>query len=243
MRWVLACTFRVLVSCCRKHDVHKLGEGDTLASFRVHYEIFGLRTGFRTGVFAVSLPVCGPFIRSQHCRFLIEPGERIWGTSKPVPLTFIPMKPRLLVLIHCIVVLVLAAHFSAETLNAAVVTRGPYLQMGGPDSIVVRWRTDTGTDSRVRYGSSPSSLNLAANNSLVTTEHEVLVSGLSPDTQYFYSVGTSTATLAGGDSTYFWITFPPVGTPAPTRIWVLGDSGTADSSATAVRNAYLNATG
>jgi hypothetical protein len=153
------------------------------------------------------------------------------------------MKPRLLVLIHCIVVLVLAAHFSAETLNAAVVTRGPYLQMGGPDSIVVRWRTDTGTDSRVRYGSSPSSLNLAANNSLVTTEHEVLVSGLSPDTQYFYSVGTSTATLAGGDSTYFWITFPPVGTPAPTRIWVLGDSGTADSSATAVRNAYLNATG
>ena len=37
--------------------------------------------------------------------------------------------------------------------GAATVTRGPYLQMGGPAGIVVRWRTDVATDSRVRYGS------------------------------------------------------------------------------------------
>jgi hypothetical protein len=127
--------------------------------------------------------------------------------------------------------------------SAATVTRGPYLQMGTPNSIVVRWRTDTATDSRVRYGSSPASLTQFADNPSVTTEHEVAVSGLSPDTQYFYSVGTTTTTLAGGDSTYFWMTFPPAGTPAPTRIWVLGDSGTANSSATAVRDAYFSATG
>jgi hypothetical protein len=141
------------------------------------------------------------------------------------------------------VVLLLLAWLIVESADAAVVTRGPYLQMGGPGSIVVRWRTDTATDSRVRFGSSPSSLTSAADNSQVTTEHEVLVPGLTADTQYFYSVGTSTVTLAGGDSTYFWITFPPTGTPVPTRIWVLGDSGTANSSAMAVRNAYLNATG
>src|SRR5437867_1703721 len=127
--------------------------------------------------------------------------------------------------------------------SAATVTRGPYLQMGTPNSIVVRWRTDTATDSRVRYGGSPASLTLFADNPSVTTEHEVAVPGLSPDTLYYYSVGTTTATLAGGDSTYFWVTFPPTGTPAPTRIWVLGDSGTANSSATAVRDAYFAATG
>ena len=127
--------------------------------------------------------------------------------------------------------------------SAATVTRGPYLQMGTPNSIVVRWRTDTATDSRVRYGGSPSTLTQFADNPSVTTEHEVAVTGLSPDTQVYYSVGTTTTTLAGGDSTYFWMTFPPTGTPAPTRVWVLGDSGTANSSAIAVRNAYFNATG
>jgi hypothetical protein len=130
-----------------------------------------------------------------------------------------------------------------ETVVAATVTRGPYLQMGTPTSVAVRWRTDSATDSRVRYGSSPANLTSFAGNATVTTEHEVNVSGLSPDTQYYYSVGTSTATLAGGDATYFWMTFPPAGVPAPTRVWVLGDSGTANGSAAAVRNAYLNATG
>ena len=131
----------------------------------------------------------------------------------------------------------------ASSATAAVVTRGPYLQMGTPSSIVVRWRTDVATDSRVRYGSAPGSLTLFANNSTITTEHEVAVSGLSSDSQYYYSVGSSTVTLAGGDSTYFWVTFPPAGVPAPTRVWVIGDSGTANANAIAVRNAYFNATG
>jgi hypothetical protein len=48
--------------------------------------------------------------------------------------------------------------------------------------------------------------------------------------------------LAGGDANHF-CDLPPDGTPAPTRVWVLGDSGTANASAAAVRNAYINATG
>jgi hypothetical protein len=130
-----------------------------------------------------------------------------------------------------------------DLVAAATVTRGPYLQMGTPQSVVVRWRTDTATDSRVRFGSTPANLTLVADHPAIVTDHEVTVSGLSPDTQYFYSVGSTTTTLAGGDSTYFWVTFPPEGTPAPLRLWVLGDSGTANASAAAVRNAYINATG
>jgi hypothetical protein len=151
--------------------------------------------------------------------------------------------------IHSLKTLCTVALFGAlvaggtQTAAAATVTRGPYLQMGTPTSVVVRWRTDSATDSRVRYGSSPATLTSVAGNATVTTEHEVSVSGLSPDSQYYYSVGTSTATLAGGDATYFWMTFPPAGVAAPTRVWVLGDSGTANGSAAAVRDAYLNATG
>jgi acid phosphatase type 7 len=71
----------------------------------------------------------------------------------------------------------------------------------------------------------------------------VTVSGLVPDTTYYYSVGTPTETLAGGDSTYFFHTHPFAGSVGPIRIWVIGDSGTANASAQAVRNAYLTFTG
>ncbi len=126
---------------------------------------------------------------------------------------------------------------------AATVTRGPYLQMGGPNGVVVRWRTDTATDSRVRYGGAPGSLTSFTDNATVTTEHEVSVSSLEADTQYYYSVGTAAATLAGNDVNHFFVTFPATGTAVPTRIWVLGDPGTQNSSQTDVRNAYYDATG
>jgi len=38
------------------------------------------------------------------------------------------------------------------------VVRGPYLQLGTPDSIVLRWRTNMATSSRVVFGSQPGSL-------------------------------------------------------------------------------------
>lgn len=123
------------------------------------------------------------------------------------------------------------------------VTRGPYLQTGTPTSILVRWRTDLATDSRVRYGATPGSLTSNADNPTLTTEHEVTVSGLSAYTTYYYSIGTSTATLAGGDVDHFFVTAPETGTAKPTRIWVLGDSGTANSNAQSVRNAYLSFSG
>jgi hypothetical protein len=132
---------------------------------------------------------------------------------------------------------------SRESALAATVTRGPSLQLGTPNSIVVRWRTDAATDSEVRYGAAPGSLTLRANNSTVTTEHEITLGGLTPDSQYYYSVGTTATILAGNDANHFFITFPPAGTPAPTRIWVLGDSGTANADAAAVRDAYFAATG
>jgi acid phosphatase type 7 len=131
--------------------------------------------------------------------------------------------------------------FSVAT--GTIVTRGPYLQMGTSQSITVRWRTNVATNSRVRYGTAPNDLPWAADNLNLTTEHEVTLSGLLPDGTYYYSIGTTTATLAGGDATHYFVTAPMTGTAKQTRIWVLGDSGTADANARAVRDAYLNFTG
>jgi len=127
--------------------------------------------------------------------------------------------------------------------NSASVTRGPYLQIGTPNSTVVRWRTNTATNSRVSIGTTQGSLTSNFDNATSTTEHEVVVSGLSPATKYFYSIGSTTQALAGNDSNHFFVTSPTAGTSSPTRIWVLGDSGTANASAQAVRNAYLTFTG
>src|SRR5687768_4821100 len=117
----------------------------------------------------------------------------------------------------------------------AAVTRGPYLQSGTPYSVVVRWRTMEITDSRVRFGTAQGNLNSFADNADLTTEHEVLVAGLAPNTTYYYSVGSTAQTLAGGPG-YFFVTTPLEA--KPTRIWVLGDSGTANFQADAVRDAY-----
>ena len=125
----------------------------------------------------------------------------------------------------------------------ASLSRGPYLQQGTPSSVMVQWRTSAATDSRVRYGLAPGSLTFTTDNSASTTEHIVTLNALSADTRYYYSVGSTTQTLAGGDLNHFFLTSPLVGFPKPTRVWALGDSGTANSNAAAVRNAYYAFTG
>jgi acid phosphatase type 7 len=142
--------------------------------------------------------------------------------------------------LQCYVMLVVL--LSSSLSFAATVVRGPYLQTATSDSIIVRWRTDTATDSRVQYGTTSGSLTSAASNGTATTEHIVKLSGLNPNTKYFYNVGSSSAVQAG-DATYYFKTSPLAGTAVPTRIWVIGDAGTGTSGQAAVYNAYRNFTG
>jgi hypothetical protein len=135
--------------------------------------------------------------------------------------------------------------FDLELLGNTSVSliRTPYLQVGTPSSIVVRWRTNVATDSRVRFGLSSASLTNTVYDAVATTEHSVTLTGLSPDTTYYYSVGSTTATHAGADANHFFKTPPPLGGRRPTRIWVLGDPGTGDANQASVRDAYYNFTG
>lgn len=137
---------------------------------------------------------------------------------------------------------VFSALFLTVAANSAfgqAVVRGPYLQSGTPSSIVVRWRTDVASDSRVRYGTAPDQLNSTAQSLLRTTEHEVRITGLAPNTRYYYSIGTALTTLAGGDDTHYFYTSPTTGSEQPVRIWAFGDAqqGTLPNRL-AARDAY-----
>ena len=143
---------------------------------------------------------------------------------------------------HYLILSILLVVFATPVVFAEVLLRGPYLQQGDSDSIIIRWRSDEATDSRVEFGTSQANLNLSANNSDVVTEHEVEITGLNPSTRYYYNIGNSTGVLAGGDAEHYFETSPVRGSAAATRIWVTGDTGTLSSGQLAVYDAYRNFT-
>ncbi len=128
--------------------------------------------------------------------------------------------------------------FDLQLAGLSDVTRGPYLLMNTDSGITLRWRTGTASDSVVRIGTAPDALTNPTTEETVTTEHEVRVTGLLPDTKYFYSIGSTATTMAGGDVGHFFRTAPVPGTDGSLRLWVLGDSGTSNSGQRAVRDAY-----
>ncbi|MCP5040545.1 MAG: metallophosphoesterase family protein [bacterium] len=107
----------------------------------------------------------------------------------------------------------------------------------------IRWRTDVASESQLSYGPSVANLSTTIVESGPTTEHEIQITGLQPFTRYYYSVGTSTQTLAGPDSSFTFVTSPTVGTRQDVRIWAIGDSGGNTSKSAAVANEYLNFAG
>ncbi|MGH7894108.1 MAG: purple acid phosphatase family protein [Candidatus Binatia bacterium] len=118
-----------------------------------------------------------------------------------------------------------ASLVATQVASALTVTRGPYLQQQTSSSIIVRWRTDTTVDSSVTYGSAPGMLTSSVNDPTPTTEHIVTVTGLAPDTQYYYSVGSGLGPLVGDDVDHYFRTAPVTGPPHPIRIWSIGDAG------------------
>lgn len=170
-------------------------------------------------------------VESGSIRRLAPPIRRSLG-SNPIP-----------------ILLLLAYSLAATALpaGAATLVRGPYLQQPTANRIIVRWRTDVATDSRVEYGLAFATLDATVDDATATTEHQVTLGGLSPDTVYFYRIGSTTEVLAGGDADHHFTTSPETGTPKPTRIWAIGDSGFPDPAVIApgwirdgdaVRDAY-----
>ena len=137
---------------------------------------------------------------------------------------------------------------------ATTITRGPYLQSATPGSMVIRWRTDLTEASVVSYGVDRNALSSVARAEGVTAEHVVPLTGLQPNTRYYYAVGSvplapsSAAKKSSGEdgpgraSVASFTTPPPVGPAKPSRIWVLGDPGTKGAVQAAVRDVYYKYT-
>ena len=115
------------------------------------------------------------------------------------------------------------------------VVRGPYLQVVTPTSVIVRWRTDQATDSRVTFGTQANTLSQQVTNPPSTIEHVVSLTGLQPATNYYYAVG-STAAILSGDTAQHVRTAPLPGSTGPIRFWALGDFGSGTANQLAVRD-------
>jgi hypothetical protein len=113
-----------------------------------------------------------------------------------------------------LLLLVLGVSASAQ---AAVVTRGPFLQQTTPTSTRIILRTDVPAHSTLDIEGGPTA-------EADGTEHILSVSGLTPATEYTYVVKLDGA-LAGGP--YHFRTAPRVGTPQgeKAKIAVIGDQG------------------
>lgn len=127
--------------------------------------------------------------------------------------------------------------FGNQTENITLV-RGPYLQKANQSSIILRWRTDNASDSKVRYGISPGNLNNIVTSPQFVNDHEIHLNGLSPNTTYYYSVGSNSTILSQGPNHYFK-TLPATGSEEVYEFLVLGDAGTGYQEQLDAKNAVI----
>jgi hypothetical protein len=118
-----------------------------------------------------------------------------------------------------------------------LISRGPYLQLATPTSLIVRWRTDIASSSKVNFGTSLGGLTNSVMDNTLVTEHIIQLTGLTPNTKYFYDIGTNSSVLQG-DANNFFISPVANGTQKKTSIWVTGDCGNNSTNQRNVRDQY-----
>lgn len=121
---------------------------------------------------------------------------------------------------------------------ASYINRGPYLMLGASTSMQIRWQTNTASDSKVMIGNSPTNLTTPFVVATVSTDHLVNLSGLTPNTKYYYSVGSTSVALQNTSDNFF-ITPPTVGTVKKTRVLAMGDMGKGNQFQRLVMDKFL----
>ncbi|HAM72375.1 MAG TPA: hypothetical protein DCM86_12095 [Verrucomicrobiales bacterium] len=106
----------------------------------------------------------------------------------------------------------------------APLRRGPYLQKAGQTTMTVVWTSADFTPGVLLAGAAPGEWSFALTNSTATNLHSFKLDGLTPGTRYYYACATDTRIDVSGPEYHF--TTAPADHP-PTRIWAIGDSGTA----------------
>ncbi len=115
---------------------------------------------------------------------------------------------------------VLLIFFISASLFGQEIERGPFLQKGAPTSMTIMWRTTDTIKGVVYYGKSVDSL-IDSVSGTTDVIHEINISGLLPDTKYYYKVTCQTSST---ENQYF-ITSPQEGMVKSTNILVVADYG------------------
>ena len=117
-------------------------------------------------------------------------------------------------------------------------TRGPFIQSTSRRDTNIIWYTSTVEDSVVKVGTSVGNYtmtfkNTANVNTILSVgrdtdnvyKHTIRVTGLNPNTQYFYTIGNSNTVLQGNNQNFFW-TMPDKNDNVTTKkIWTIADTG------------------
>ncbi len=117
--------------------------------------------------------------------------------------------------------------------------REPYLQMPAATAVTLRWQSPGPVQASIRYGESASQLDQQVQEKTRREQHEIRLTGLQPDTRYYYAVYHDGQPAYQGPD-YRFRTAPQTGTARPVRIWVTGDQGYPGPAQQEVREAALN---
>lgn len=105
--------------------------------------------------------------------------------------------------------------------------------------MVIKWKTNNPTDSKVMFGTDPENLDQILTLVHKTTDHEVLLENLKPNTRYYYAIGNHNKMFMEDDPSYYFKTSPDKDHNEIIRIWAIGDFGTGDEISDNVRRGYM----
>lgn len=114
--------------------------------------------------------------------------------------------------------------------------RAPYLQLPAPDAMTLRWQTPEKGIAEIRYGFVPEQLVYKEREKIPTAGHEIRLSGLRPNSRYYYTISMDGKFLYGGSQSWFE-TLPAASDNISTRFVVLGDPGYHSNRQIEVRDA------
>ncbi len=144
---------------------------------------------------------------------------------------------------------------------AAEFSRAPYVQFATHDSMRLIWRTESGMNPIVKVGLKADELTevvpasqilnrlhpskkgdapLFKDASKDTQQFEATITGLKPQTTYYYAIFDGEERLTAEDDSYHFVTHPVPGSDATTYFWVVGDSGTGGKAQAQVHDAMIS---
>jgi len=120
------------------------------------------------------------------------------------------------------------------------IVRGPYLQKGSESQVTVKWKTDLPSKGKILYGTAPDNLVDSIEESVLVIDHEVTIGNLQPATKYYYAIKDSLGVQKAAADDLYFKTHPAPMSETSLTAWILGDCGTGNNNARAVRDAYYN---